>query len=137
MKDLIEVEKLSPKDKALCGGKAWNLKRLGELGFKTPKTAVLLTRHYDKFVNDTGIRGMIFREIGRKEFTQMRWEELWDMSLRIKSLFLKSEFSKNDSREIKDFIDSFFKKHPLAARSSAPGEDGKMSFAGLHESYVT
>jgi pyruvate,water dikinase len=67
----------------------------------------------------------------------MRWEELWDTSLRIRNMFLTTPLPNALAEELREFIDQIFATKATVVRSSAPGEDSaKTSFAGLHESYI-
>lgn len=67
----------------------------------------------------------------------MRWEEIWDISLRIQNLFLTGVFPERLSLEIEKEVQEQFCDIPLAIRSSAPDEDNTIrSFACLHASYL-
>jgi hypothetical protein len=54
------------------------------------------TRKYDNIVNNQRISILIdsrtnsIDELGRKSFDEMRWEEMWDASLRIRNLFMNT-----------------------------------------------
>jgi pyruvate,water dikinase len=76
-------------------------------------------------------------ELGRKPLESMRWEEIWDAALRIRSAFLARPVPPDLVREIEDALTELGEHKAVAVRSSAPGEDSaSRSFAGLHESYV-
>ena len=67
----------------------------------------------------------------------MRWEEIWDAALRIRSAFLVSPIPDSVTQALLDAWDLVGKTKTFVVRSSAPKEDSsKASFAGLHESYV-
>jgi phosphoenolpyruvate synthase/pyruvate phosphate dikinase len=67
----------------------------------------------------------------------MRWEEIWDASLRIRNLFLNGRFPDQLASQIRQYVERHFVGKTMAVRSSAPDEDsGHTSFAGLHESYL-
>jgi pyruvate,water dikinase len=67
----------------------------------------------------------------------MRWEEMWDIALRIRSRFLVGKVPAPVLAAVRQAVDALGPTQPLAVRSSAPGEDhGQTSFAGLHESDV-
>jgi phosphohistidine swiveling domain-containing protein len=75
--------------------------------------------------------------MGRKPFASLRWEEIWDMALRIRSAFLAAPVPEAVSRAISTQVRALGANKALAVRSSAPGEDSAdRSFAGLHESVV-
>ena len=67
----------------------------------------------------------------------MRWEELWDISEKIKHMFTRTPFPRELEKELEEGLASYFGDKAVAVRSSAPGEDSaKTSFAGVHASYV-
>jgi pyruvate,water dikinase len=76
-------------------------------------------------------------ELNRKSFQEMRWEEMWDTSLRIRNMFLNTPMPADLTLSLKQAMEGQFQNQSVVVRSSAPGEDSsKASFAGLHESYV-
>jgi pyruvate,water dikinase len=106
-------------------------------GLRVPRALCVTTEAYNEYVNRTGIRGRILLELERKSFEEMRWEEVWDVALRIRHLFMNTEMPDIIGGELGDAVESSFSATPVSVRSSAPGEDTvKTSFAGLHESYV-
>jgi phosphohistidine swiveling domain-containing protein len=122
---------------ALIGGKGKALFALYNAGVAVPQTFCIGTNAYELFVEKNGLREKINLELHRKEIADMRWEEIWDASLRIQNLFLAGLFPEQFYHEIKEVIDRHFKNKNLVIRSSAPDEDGNAhSFAGLHESYL-
>lgn len=67
----------------------------------------------------------------------MRWEELWDISEKIKHMFTQTPFPGEMEKELEEGLASYFGDKAVAVRSSAPGEDSaNTSFAGVHASYV-
>jgi len=76
-------------------------------------------------------------ELGRKRFEDMRWEEIWDASLRIRALFNGTLIPSDLKTAMTNAIKPVFQERPVVVRSSAVGEDASnSSFAGIHESYV-
>ncbi len=137
MKVLLPISKAVGEDRALVGGKTLALARLGTAGFKVPKALCVTTEAYRRFVESGGLRGAIARELGRKRFEDMRWEEIWDAALRIRTLFDRTAWPVDLDTELREGVRSVFGDRPVAVRSSAPGEDGvTASFAGLHESFL-
>ncbi len=90
---ILPLNALSESDKLLAGGKAVSMARLNEKGFPVPESLCVTTAVYDRFVEATGLRERILLELNRKSFKEMRWEEIWDASLRIRNLFLLQSFS--------------------------------------------
>jgi len=133
----LGLDAVTPGRRRLVGGKGYALARLTAAELSVPRTLCLTTEAYRRFVGSTGLLGKIVLEIGRKPPEEMRWEEMWDTALRIRSLFdrtpLPPELAASLSKAIEDFAGST----PMAVRSSALGEDSaRASFAGLHESYL-
>jgi pyruvate,water dikinase len=89
------------------------------------------------FMDETGLRAQVLMEYHRKEFDQMRWEEMWDCSLRIQNMFARTPMPATLAGPLRDKIKRSFGNGRVAVRSSAVGEDSAhSSFAGLHESYL-
>jgi pyruvate,water dikinase len=121
----------------LVGGKAAKLARLMRAGFAVPGGFCITTGAYEQFVIENGLAACLAMELGRKSLGNMRWEELWDAALRIRSEFLRADVPRSISAEIRRALAEHAGENAVAVRSSAPGEDSRhMSFAGLHESVV-
>ena len=137
MKYFIDINKLSESDRKSVGDKAYNLALLKKSGSVIPNSTALKTSAYKDYLNSSGMNAFILRELKRKKLNDYRWEELWDISLRIKNAFVRHEIPSDMQNEISLHIKQLFGGSPIAVRSSAPGEDGlSSSFAGLHESYI-
>ncbi|HSG29175.1 MAG TPA: PEP/pyruvate-binding domain-containing protein, partial [Candidatus Krumholzibacterium sp.] len=138
MSDLVIPLKDSSGDNRIdAGNKAAALASIMEQGIPVPD-GICLTRYaYDLFVQETGVADMIMVELGRKRFEEMRWEEMWDASLRIRNMFAKAEMPEMLRLEIEREAISRFGDRPVAVRSSSLAEDSAgASFAGLHESLI-
>jgi pyruvate,water dikinase len=126
-----------PADRTASGGKAVALARLAHAGFRVPDFLCLRTSSYNEFVDRTGIRERILLELSRKDFADMRWEELWDTSLRLRNLFVTTPLPEPLRSNLLARLAAHFGETPVAVRSSAADEDGRRtSFAGLHDSYL-
>ncbi len=137
MRVLLSIDSAAGQDRDLVGGKALALARLEAAGFRIPRALCVTTETYRRFVESGALRGAIVRELGRKRFEDMRWEEIWDAALRIRTVFDRTEWPVDLETELREGIRSAFGDRPVAVRSSAPGEDGvQASFAGLHESFL-
>lgn len=124
-------------DPSLVGGKANNLSRLINYGFKVPKGICVTTEVYKDFTQKSGILSYISYELGRKPIENMRWEEMWDASLRIRNKFLRAEVPEDIRQRILLQVRKHFEGQVLAIRSSSNFEDSPInSYAGLHESYL-
>ncbi len=135
MSILLSIEEAT--DRSLVGGKALALGLLRSKGFRVPPALCVTTLAYRRFVDASGLPASIARELGRKRFEDMRWEEIWDASLRIRGLFDRAGWPADLESDLREGLERAFGERPVAVRSSAPGEDGgKASFAGLHESFL-
>ena len=67
----------------------------------------------------------------------MRWEEIWDLSLRIRNHFSRTKMTPELLQAIRPELQRCFGSEAVAVRSSSLQEDSAShSFAGLHESYL-
>jgi len=122
---------------ALIGGKGMSLFKLYNAGMPVAQPICIGTGGYELFVEQNQLREKINLELHRKDIKEMRWEEIWDISLRIQNLFLGGIFPEALYRELKKQFGGQFGDRPLVVRSSAPEEDShSRSFAGLHDSYL-
>lgn len=134
---LIPLDAPGVPDDQIVGGKAAKLARLMRAGFTVPRGFCLTTWAYEAFVMDAEIIAAIRMELGRKSMNDMRWEEIWDAALRIRSMFLAQPLSTPLQRTIAEGLKLFNSSTPFVVRSSAIGEDSAgHSFAGLHESII-
>jgi len=133
----LPFEKIRPEHAPLVGGKALSLAALAQTGSEVPDGLAVTTEAYHQYLTESGIASRIHRELSRRPIDQMRWEEMWDSSLRIRNAFLKTPMPSQIRRSLLSVVRTRFKGTPVAVRSSAPGEDASgHSFAGLHESYL-
>jgi pyruvate,water dikinase len=134
---ILSAEEIHSGDRHRVGGKGYALSRLVKGGFKIPRTVCITSDTYQEYVFRTGLRERILIELHRKDFKEMRWEEIWDCATRIRNMFLIKPLPDDLSREICNGIGDRFRGKTVAVRSSAPEEDNaQSSFAGLHESFV-
>lgn len=130
---VVGLSEAGGTDPDLVGGKAAVVGRLSEAGFRVPPGFALTFAAYEIFIREAGLEGSIRVELGRKKLEAMRWEELWDAALRIRSQFLSASIPDVVRDALTTALDRI--EGPVAVRSSAAGEDsGGRSFAGLHES---
>lgn len=137
MKWIVNLPEAKTYGAQQVGGKAQALADLTAAGFPVPRALCLTVAAYGRFVRQTGLRQRIAMELGRKDLGDMRWEELWDASLRIRNLFLTTPWPPGMERRFRQEVEAYFGAKALVVRSSAPCEDSAAaSFAGLHESFV-
>ena len=111
--------------------------RMARAGIAVPPFIAVTTAAYEAFLDATELCARILVELDRKDFADMRWEEMWDAALRIRSLFLRRRCRTSCARRWRSRVAARFADVATVVRSSAPGEDSAAaSFAGLHESYV-
>jgi pyruvate,water dikinase len=134
MKCIIPVKDISDRDKSRAGGKAHALAVMTQKGMNVPGAIAITTEAYDTYVTATGLDTQVMMELNRKSFDDIRWEELWDISLRIRNMFLNTPLPGKLNESIKEALEKYFAGKSVVERSSAPGEDtSETSFAGLHE----
>ncbi|MGC9516712.1 MAG: PEP/pyruvate-binding domain-containing protein [Methanomicrobiales archaeon] len=136
-KMMVSLEDPRARDINLVGSKTKNLSLLINENFKVPEGFCISTDAYRNFIFENKLYNKIDMEISRKSMEDMRWEEIWDASLRIRSAFLKAEIPPALRDEISKKIERYPKNVKFSVRSSSPSEDSeKTSFAGIHESYI-
>ncbi len=134
---VISMEEIRENDGKLIGSKAFSLHTITGEELKVPPFICITTEAYERYLESTSLKGRIIMELSRKDIKDMRWEEMWDTSLRIRNMFLNTPIPEEPDRDIREQLIKYFSDTPVVVRSSAPGEDSeKTSFAGLHESYV-
>jgi len=134
---ILPLSQIEGMDQVEVGGKCRALAQMHGRGIPVPETVCIPAPAYSRYVTATGLRERIQLELSRKDFGDMRWEELWDAALRIRNMFLKTALPEDLGRELSDALEDRFGRKPVVVRSSAPGEDSvDVSFAGLHESFV-
>ena len=134
---IAPLEGLFASDSHLIGGKGATLGRLRANRFRIPRTLCITTQAYRDFVDNAGLREKIHLELSRKIFSQMRWEEIWDVSQRIRLFFLRAPMPPDMISAISQAISQSFGNSATVVRSSAPDEDHSgHRFAGLHASYT-
>jgi len=134
---IVYLQDVSGKHKKFIGNKALALAKIIREDINVPPGFCLTRSAYDLFVKHTGIDKKILIELGRKSMADMRWEELWDASLRIRNMFTNADMPPNLRKKITDSVKNFFGSKPVAVRSSSLAEDSAdASFAGLHESFI-
>ena len=137
MKGILSFDHIENRHRHLVGGKALTLATLMRGGITVPGGLCVATTVYENFVRTTGLGTRIGLELGRLPLAEMRWEEIWDMALRIRNLFLHTALPEHREATLAAALEAHFAGRAVAVRSSSPQEDrAGSSFAGLHESYV-
>ncbi|UCG13196.1 MAG: hypothetical protein JSU72_01515 [Deltaproteobacteria bacterium] len=137
MRLVLFLKDISKNDGEIVGGKGYALAVMANSGFRVPLACCITSEGYRRYLAATGLKPRILMELNRKDFTKMRWEEMWDASLRIRNLFIKTPIPGDLRNLLEASLKSELSGKPLVVRSSAPGEDSShASFAGLHESFI-
>ncbi len=89
MRWTIDLQEINEQERHEVGNKGFALARITRSGFQVPPALCITAEACDEYVTVTGLRERIFLELHRKDFNQMRWDELWDADLRIRNLFLR------------------------------------------------
>ena len=136
-KTIIPLREADGQNRELVGNKAACLARMIGAGISVPDGLCITRRAYEHFLGQTGLDKRIMVELGRKRFEEMRWEEIWDASLRIRNMFATTVMPPELRQCIAEEVAELFADEPVAIRSASLAEDGAgASFAGLHESFV-
>ncbi len=134
---LLELKDIGKADRRVVGGKAFALSRMVQAGMRVPRAVCITTRAYDAYMAATRLSDHVAFELFRKSLDEMRWEEVWDTALRIRSLFLKAPIPADLRDILLPYLSNRFGETEVSVRSSAPGEDSaRKSFAGLHDSFL-
>jgi pyruvate,water dikinase len=137
MELVLSLEQIGSDDRESVGGKSYALAAMVKNGMKVPEALCLKVDAYHRYLETTGLGPRILMEFNRKDFAEVRWEEMWDAALRIRNLFIKTPIPRNLRTSLHSIFESKLPGESVVVRSSAPGEDSRhASFAGLHESYV-
>jgi phosphoenolpyruvate synthase/pyruvate phosphate dikinase len=97
MSPIIPLERITEAERLHVGGKAYTLSVMAGTGAKVPRGVCVTVDAYRRYVRLTGLADRIRLELSRKNFTEMRCEEIWDASLRI-SLLLRLSLSSSTGR---------------------------------------
>ncbi len=134
---VISLSEAADVEESRIGGKSRKLAQAVRAGLAVPRGFCIAAEAYEAFLFQTRLEEIVAAEVGRKPLDSMRWEEIWDAALRIRSAFLRTSIPPGLVESIRAGLKFLTPRVPLAVRSSAPGEDsGRSSFAGLHESVV-
>lgn len=134
---IIDLAELTAADLHRAGGKAVALGRLVCSGIPVPSGLCVTTTAYDRYLDATGLRQRLPLLLERKPFNEMRWEELWDLALRVRHLFLKTALPADLAADLSGLLAPLCGDRSVTVRSTAPVEDSATaSFAGLHDSFV-
>ena len=126
MNHVLSLDDIRPRDRRVVGGKGFSLAFMAQQGLRVPATLVVTTRAYEYFVSTTGLRGRILLELNRKSFKDLRWEEMWDTSLRLRHLFLNTPMPGDLAASLGNSLAPHLPKR-CVVRSSAPGEDSRQA----------
>ena len=134
---ILTLEQIGGDERESVGGKSFALATMIKNGMKVPEALCLKVDAYHRYLKATGLGARILMEFSRKDFAEVRWEEMWDAALRIRNLFLKTPMPSDLRTSLQSVLEFKLAGESVVVRSSAPGEDSvHASFAGLHESYL-
>jgi pyruvate,water dikinase len=137
MELVLTLDQIDSDDRESVGSKSYALATMVKNGMKVPEALCLKVEAYHRYLETTGLGARILMEFNRKDFAEVRWEEMWDAALRIRNLFTNTPMPRDLRKSLQSVFESNLPGESVVVRSSAPGEDSlHASFAGLHESYV-
>jgi len=104
----IPLNKIRNQDRERVGGKAFSLAVMARKNMNVPYAVCVSTEAYSNYVDSTGLRERILFEMNRKSFNEMRWEEMWDASLRIRNMFINTPIPSELSAALRRIIAARF-----------------------------
>ena len=78
MRWTILLHEIDEHQRHAVGGKGFALARMAKSGFQVPPALCITTEAYHEYATANGFRERIHMELHRKDFREMRWEEVWD-----------------------------------------------------------
>lgn len=133
----VSLDSAYKKAVEVVGGKSKNISLCKNAGYSVPDGFCITTEGYRLFLNSNKLYYLIDKEVTRKSFDDMRWEEIWDSALRIRSAFMKGKIPEELERELDHRLSKWGEDELFSIRSSSVEEDSKTySYAGIHESFV-
>jgi phosphohistidine swiveling domain-containing protein len=137
MSAVFPLDAITSAQRHLVGGKAYSLACLARDGLDVPDALCVSVSAYRDFLRASGLLGKISLELARKSLEDMRWEEVYDSSLRIRQHFALTSLPGALASRLTAALKERFGDRAVAVRSSALAEDSaERSFAGLHESLL-
>lgn len=134
MEKVSKFEELSNKDSSIAGGKGASLGEMAQAGIPVPPGFVVLSRAFDKFVEDNQIKSYIDAELDKVDSNDTN--SVNRASENINSMIKKQDFPD----ELKEDIINSFKDLDtkfVAVRSSATAEDSSAAaWAGQLETFL-
>ncbi|NLG29060.1 MAG: hypothetical protein GX557_14210 [Chloroflexi bacterium] len=126
----LPLEQVSLSDVALCGGKAARLGEAAHLGLTVPRSVVLPTELYRRFMRQGGLQGEIAAILGTLQ--PSTWTHFQAAEWAIRAAFRVRRVPDALSAAILGACDAIAAPQ-LAIRSSATSEDSpELSFVGQH-----
>ena len=126
---VIPLSDVNRSQEPLVGGKSARLGTLAEAGHPIAPGFCVTIRAYELFLAESRLENLIHMELDRKRFEDMRWEEIWDAALRIRSTFLANPVPTAVASAVADALEPYPPDLAWAVRSSAPGEDSAILVA--------
>ena len=132
---IIPIEKITIEFLKHTGGKAGNLGEIRNiLKLPTPGGFSITVRAYRDFMSFNNIEDRINHLLGDLNINDTR--KIDEVSKEIQELIIKSRVPPEIEERIYSEVDRVGKEKSFAVRSSAVGEDGKVSFAGQFRSIL-
>ena len=114
MRLVIPFSAIGEDYRTRVGPKAYVLAKLTQMQLSIPRGSCISVDGYRDYVRRTGLLERVMLELNRKPFNEMRWEELWDASLRIRNMFLTTAIPVTLDRELRDGIAKLFAEKAVA-----------------------
>ena len=137
MKIIMRIDAEHEYGCELIGRKGLAFADLVRHGIPVPETWCVSSRVYAYYLDRTGLKPRLPVILNRKRFEDMRWEEVWDLSLQIRNLFLRTPLPQEIASPLTQEISELFGERLVAIRSSVVTDpEITHEFSDLHDSYL-
>lgn len=136
-RSILWFKEINKNDLQLVGGKGANLGEMYNNDIPVPNGFVVTSTAYFDFINKTSLAHKIRTELTGINVNNSK--ELFEVSKRIQSAFLQSDFPTYLKNEVRDYYHTLSGEYDkkVAVRSSATAEDlPDASFAGQQETFL-
>lgn len=138
MKYLLNWEEAFQSGVSLVGGKGWNLGRLAQYGFSIPQGGILTAQAYDEYIKHNQLQEIVGNLASSTTLENLDEAGVKDRLGQLRKKIMDGSISPSIAEELSERLNSWSGlKKAWAVRSSAVAEDSeKLSFAGIHDSFL-
>ncbi len=122
MKPIVPISAGFTPDIKGAGMMAGSLALLASKGVRIPMSACVTPRAYHLYIQDTGLEERMSMELGRKPLSGLKLEEIWDLSLRLRSMILNTPVPKVLRHEMISVLEGMYGDSFVTVYSSPAGD---------------